>query len=110
MMRRAAVLALFCVSYYATEAEAVVVPRQTAPATYQAYNLSVPISHFPDSPRYAPHVEGTFPLRYWVDDRYYKPGGPVFVLEAGEADGEERLVYLQTGIVNILTKATNGLG
>jgi len=77
---------------------------------YPAYNLSTPIDFFPDEPRYEPHVNGTFNLRYWFDAQYYKPGGPVFVLLSGETSGENRLPFLQKGIVNQVAKATNGIG
>lgn len=48
--------------------------------------------------------------RYWVNKRHYKKGGPVIVLDGGETSGENRLPFLDTGIVEILAKATNGLG
>ena len=53
---------------------------------------------------------GTFKQRYWVNKRHYKKGGPVIVLDGGETSGEDRLPFLDTGIVDILTKATSGLG
>lgn len=59
---------------------------------------------------YEPHSNGSFDLRYWFDAQYYKPGGPVIVLQSGETSGVGRLPFLQKGIVNILTKATNGIG
>lgn len=54
--------------------------------------------------------EETFGLRYWKSDRYYRPGGPVIALLGGETSGEDRLEFLDYGIVDILAKATNGLG
>ncbi|KAF2678920.1 hypothetical protein K458DRAFT_408608 [Lentithecium fluviatile CBS 122367] len=77
---------------------------------YPAYNLSTPIDFFPYEPRYEPHSNGTFNLRYWFDAQYYKAGGPVFVLLSGETDGTGRLPFLQKGIVNQVAKATNGIG
>lgn len=86
-------------------------PGAPDPATlYQAYNLSVPIDHFHNDSSYEPHVNGSFPLRYWYDDRFYKPGGPVIALAAGETSGSGRLPFLQKGIVAILAEATNGVG
>jgi hypothetical protein len=70
----------------------------------------VPINHFHDKDEYAPHLNGTFPLRYWFDATHYKPGGPVFVLAAGETYGDDRLPFLQKGIIYKLAKASNGLG
>lgn len=52
----------------------------------------------------------TFKQRYWVNKRHYKKGGPVIVLDGGETSGEDRIPFLDTGIVEILTKATNGFG
>ncbi|KAI4164235.1 MAG: hypothetical protein LQ342_002200 [Letrouitia transgressa] len=61
-------------------------------------------------PRYEPHSDEKFPLRYWFDATYYKDGGPVIVLQSGETDGTGRLPFLQKGIVYQLAKATNGIG
>ncbi|KAK2046182.1 serine carboxypeptidase S28 [Colletotrichum somersetense] len=77
---------------------------------YQAYNLSVPVDHFHNDSIYEPHSNETFPLRYWYDDRFYKPGGPVIALAGGETSGDGRLPFLQKGIVAILAEATNGVG
>lgn len=77
---------------------------------YPAHNISVPIDFFPNSPRYEPHLNGTFNLRYWFDASHYKPGGPVFVLLSGETSGEGRLPFLQKGIVAQVAEATNGIG
>ncbi|PSN65262.1 peptidase S28 [Corynespora cassiicola Philippines] len=77
---------------------------------YPSYNLSVPIDFFHNESRYEPHSNGTFNLRYFVDDTYYKPGGPVFVLLSGETSVTNRLPFLQKGIVNQVAKATAGLG
>jgi hypothetical protein len=77
---------------------------------YPAYNFSVPIDHFHNETKYEPHSNGKFPLRYWYDATYYKPGGPVIVLAGGETTGTDRLPYLQKGIVNQLARATHGLG
>lgn len=62
-----------------------------------------PLDHFSDDPH-------TFMQRYWFNAHHYKKGGPVFVLDGGETSGENRLPFLRTGILEILPKATNGLG
>jgi Serine carboxypeptidase S28 len=31
---------------------------------------------------------GTYRNRYWVNDQFYQPGGPVFVHDVGENDAE----------------------
>ncbi|KAH7110334.1 serine carboxypeptidase S28-domain-containing protein [Dendryphion nanum] len=85
--------------------------REVNPALlYKAHNISVPIDFFPDNPRYEPHLNGTFNLRYWFDASNYKPGGPIFVLLGGETEGDGRLPFLQKGIIAQVTQATNGLG
>ena len=52
----------------------------------------------------------TFPMRYWKSERHYQPGGPIFALLGGETSGEDRLEFIDTGILDILAKATHGMG
>lgn len=88
-------------------------PRQDAPgrpSSYPANIINQPIDHFPQSPRYAPHTNATFPQRYYVDSTYYQPGGPVFLYIGGETSGPSRFSNMQTGIIQILMQAFNGLG
>ena len=64
-----------------------------------------PVDHFSkDSP--------TFGQRYWVNKRHYVPhtNAPVIVIDGGETSGEDRLPFLDTGIADILAKATGGIG
>jgi len=82
--------------------------RQASP--YPANVIEMPIDHFPNSHRYAPHETGTFQQRYFFDSTYYKPGGPVYLYIGGETSGTSRFSNLQTGIIQILMQATNGLG
>lgn len=90
---------------------AVLEKRDVDPALlYPAHTLSVPVDHFHNDSQYAPHSSDDFPLRYWFDATYYKPGGPVIVLESGETSGVGRLPFLQKGIVYQLSKASGGLG
>jgi len=79
-------------------------------ANYTEYFLQTPVDHFHNETKYEPHSNGTFGLRYWFDAQFYKPGGPVFVLAGGETSGEDRLPFLEQGIVYEVTKATGGLG
>lgn len=90
--------------------ESSILDAPTPADLYPTYNLSVPIDHFHNDSMYEPHSNGSFDLRYWFDDRFYKEGGPVIVLAAGETGGEGRLTFLQKGIVAILAEATNGMG
>jgi len=73
---------------------------------FRARWFKQPLDHFSNTSTH------TFHQRYWVNDRHYVPnsGGPVIVLDGGETSGQDRLPYLDTGIVNILAKATGGLG
>ncbi|KAL7421306.1 Serine carboxypeptidase S28 [Cryptotrichosporon argae] len=70
---------------------------------YTAHYHTQPVSHFD------PAVNGTFGQRYWADASAYTPGGPVFVLDGGETSGEDRLPFLEHGILQILANATGGL-
>ncbi|KXJ92662.1 peptidase S28 [Microdochium bolleyi] len=79
-------------------------------ADYKEYFLQTPVDHFHNDTKYEPHSNATFGLRYWFDAQYYKPGGPVIVLAAGETSGVGRLPFLEKGIVYELAKATGGLG
>ena len=109
---------------------------------YPAHYISMPVDHFHNDSRYAPHSSNTFKNRYCeystprdlsqvalsfhcacfpvqvlyadnetdFDATYYKPGGPVIVLQSGETDASGRLPYLQKGIVYQLASALNGIG
>ncbi|KAL2376733.1 hypothetical protein RJZ90_007293 [Blastomyces dermatitidis] len=79
-------------------------------ARYPVHKIKIPIDHFRSDPRYEPHTEEKFDVRYWFDASHYKKGGPIIVLHGGETNGEGRLPFLQKGIVKILSEATNGLG
>lgn len=78
-------------------------PLEKRADTFPQYNFTQPLDHFTDT-------GFTWNQRYWVSTRYYEPGGPVFVLDSGEDDGTDRLPYMDTGILDILTNATKGLG
>ena len=70
----------------------------------------MPVDHFHNESQYEPNSNDSFNLRYYFDATYYKPGGPVILLQSGETTVDDRLPYLQKGIVYQLAKATNGLG
>lgn len=74
-----------------------------------SYNFSVPVDHFHNETKYEPHSDDSFDLRYWIDDTYYKPGGPVILIASGEVTSVLRLNYLEHGIGKILAEATGGL-
>lgn len=79
--------------------------KTDALAEFPAFNFTQPLDHFQQTGH-------TFNQRYWVSTRHYRPGtgAPVIVLDAGEVTGAIRMPFLDTGIVDILTKATGGLG
>ena len=84
--------------------------RRQSSKVYPNHTIDQVIDHFPNSARYEPHPNGTFKQRYVFDTTYYKPGGPVLLYIGGETDLESRFENLETGIIQILMKATNGLG
>lgn len=57
-------------------------PPNNATSGMRAYCFEQPVSHFDKS------VNGTFCQRYWVAAPNYKPGGPVFLWDAGEGAGD----------------------
>ncbi|WWD06866.1 hypothetical protein V865_004963 [Kwoniella europaea PYCC6329] len=71
---------------------------------YEAHCFPQKISHFDDT------VNGTFCQRYWIDTSFYKEGGPVFLLDGGETSGQDRVPFLEKGILQILSNATGGIG
>ncbi|KAL5628333.1 hypothetical protein BROUX41_003081 [Berkeleyomyces rouxiae] len=71
--------------------------------------LLVPMNHFPGDEKYAPHSAAMFPMRYWFDDTFYKPGGPVILMSAGPQSGETQLKIMQKGVINRIAMATNGI-
>ncbi|KAG6818369.1 hypothetical protein H0H93_005520 [Arthromyces matolae] len=93
-------------SFIVQEAEGTQGARARAVTDFEAQWFEQPLDHFDKSSEY------TFLQRYWVNDRHYVPGsgGPVIVLDGGETSGEDRLTYLDTGIVEILANATGGIG
>ncbi|OCF56353.1 serine carboxypeptidase [Kwoniella mangroviensis CBS 10435] len=71
---------------------------------YEAHCFPQKISHFDDT------VNGTFCQRYWIDTSFYREGGPVFLLDGGETSGQDRVPFLEKGILQILSNATGGIG
>jgi len=82
--------------------------QQQLVAKYPAYWFNQKVSHDFEVPPEEGH--DTFGNRYWFDAQFYKPGGPVILLLAGETDGENRIPFLDTGILRILANATGGIG
>lgn len=78
---------------------------------YKPYYFDQKISHDPSfpPPKTSNNNITTFKQRYWLDSTYYKPGGPIFLLDGGETSGLNRLPFLKEGILYLLAKATGGL-
>lgn len=78
-----------------------------ASTPFPQLTFTQPLDHFSDTGH-------TFQQRYWLSTRHYNPNSatpvPVIVLDGGEETAEDRLPYLDTGIIDILTEATGGIG
>ncbi|PCH40119.1 peptidase S28 [Wolfiporia cocos MD-104 SS10] len=83
----------------------IALPYPDAPPEFPEHWFTQPLDHFENTSH-------TFEQRYWINTRHYTPGsnGPVIVLDGGETSGEDRIPFLDTGIVEILTRATGGVG
>ena len=74
---------------------------------FPAHWFEQPLDHFVDA-----NQTETWKQRYWINTRHYipRPDSPVFVLDGGETSGMDRLPFLDTGIMEILARATGGIG
>lgn len=77
-----------------------------ASATYKTRYFDQRVTHNTSSEAYG----RTFKQRYWLDDSFYRPGGPIFFLDGGETSGADRIPFLESGILRILSEATHGVG
>ncbi|KAF4340535.1 serine carboxypeptidase s28 [Fusarium beomiforme] len=84
--------------------------RAADSGSIKVHNISVPVDHFHNETKYAPHSDKKFPLRYWFDAQHYREGGPVIILASGETSGEDRIPFLEHGILKMLANATGGVG
>nr|AJD23145.1 family S28 serine peptidase [Onygena corvina] len=56
---------------------------------------------------------GTYKHRFWINELDYKPGGPVFVFDCGEAAGQRyanNYLFNETSFFRQLTRKFNGIG
>jgi hypothetical protein len=87
--------------------------RQSTNATQKLEDIqneyvTLPIDHFGGE-------EGTFNNRFWVAESGYKPGGPVFVYDVGEANASSNAIHLQrlrnqTSFFKQIVDHFNGIG
>ncbi|KAH9958388.1 peptidase S28 [Lactifluus volemus] len=72
---------------------------------FSVQTFTQPLDHFDNT------TDATFQQRFWVNTRHYKPrhGSPVIVIDGGETNGEDRLPFLDTGVGDILARATGGI-
>lgn len=96
------------VSSKSTPVSSAQIPFELPPFTYPAHTFQQKVSHDPAVP--GPSPASTFAQRYWFDASFYKPGGPVFLLDGGETSGEDRVDFLKQGILRILSEASGGIG
>lgn len=69
----------------------------------------MPLDHFHNESRYAPHTNDTFQQQYWVDTSSYVDGGPVIIHAMGEDPSSYDLQWLQSGLPHQIANATGGV-
>lgn len=82
-------------------------PNETIEAEY----VELPLDNFAKHGNYA--YEGTFNNRFWVRESAYKPGGPVFIYDVGEADAGDYWKSRLTNDTNFfyqMVSKYNGIG
>jgi hypothetical protein len=72
-------------------------------------NFTMPIDHFHNDSRYAPHTNATFQQLWWVDTSNYVPGGPVIVHAMGEDSPSYDLQWVQKGLLHQIANETGGI-
>ncbi|KAF2186759.1 hypothetical protein K469DRAFT_738516 [Zopfia rhizophila CBS 207.26] len=73
--------------------------------------VELPLDNFAKNKDYSYY--GTFNNRYWVAEAAYKPGGPVFLYDVGEADAEPgalNRLQNETSFFKQLVDKYNGIG
>lgn len=100
-----AVLALQKLDYTSSHSDQLPFLSSSSSSSFPPHQFNQCVSHDPDVPS-----NSTFQQRYWFDASHYKEGGPVFLLDAGETNGEGRIPFLEKGILRILSQATGGIG
>ena len=75
---------------------------------YPALTISIPVDHYNSSDN------RTYENRYWINDTYYRPGGPVFYFDSGEQNAHPLVPYFLAEVAgpsSVMTMARrfNGL-
>lgn len=63
------------------------------PETITAEYVTLPLDNFARSKGQSDAYYGTFNNRYWVAESGYRPGGPVFVYDVGEANAAGNALF-----------------
>jgi hypothetical protein len=82
-------------------------PNETIAAEY----VELPLDNFAKNGDFAYY--GTFNNRFWVRESAYKPGSPVFLYDAGEANAEPNALFRltnETSFFKQLVDKYNGIG
>jgi hypothetical protein len=83
---------LYCVVLCISLAQAQIHVRSTGSrrdaSQLVASTIELPLDHFNAA------NTATFSNRYWVNDEYYVPGGPVILFDAGESNAEPDIAFI----------------
>ncbi|PSN65097.1 peptidase S28 [Corynespora cassiicola Philippines] len=87
-------------------AAAAVAPAK--PETIVAEYVELPLDNFAENGDYDYH--GTFNNRFWVAESGYRPGGPVFLYDVGEADAEPNALFRLQNETSFFKQAVDQFG
>lgn len=86
---------------------------QPAKETITAEYVSLPIDNFAPTKNQPYSYQGRFNNRYWAASSSYKPGGPVFIYDVGEADASTNALFRiqdPTSFFKQIVDKYNGIG
>lgn len=87
--------------------------RRAANETITPEYVELPIDNFAKDKKQNFHEQGTFFNRFWVAESAYKPGGPVFVYDVGEANAETNALFRlqnETSFFKQMVDSFGGIG
>jgi hypothetical protein len=76
-----------------TTASVAAPPTNSTPEKIVAEYVTLPIDNFAHTKNQDVSYQGTFNNRYWAASSSYKPGGPVFIYDVGEADAAPNALF-----------------